>query len=312
VDAGELVGIGPVGVSATRDIESVLSTAPDAVFYGVNSDFRPMESMSECLALLRRGINTVTAGMFGLLHPKSAPAVVADPFREACRQGGSSFLASGIDPGFAIDLLPIVLSGVCQEIHEIRIVEIFNYAYYDQPDAVRNLIGMGQPMDQLPPMLLPMALEGVWGGALRGLAEALGLEVSEIRSVVERHALEKTVTNQLGQFDKGTQGAFRFEVQAIVDGQPKLVVEHITRIDDDTAPQWPSPARQGLHQVRISGHPKMVVTIECDDADGNHAGGGNSAAAGRLVNAIPAVCQAPPGLLSAIDLPPISGRGLVR
>jgi hypothetical protein len=311
-DAGELVGMAPVGVLATRDVEAALATRPDAVFYGVNSDFRPMESMDECLKTLRRGINIVTAGMYGLLHPKSAPAVVADPFREACREGGSSFLASGIDPGFAIDLLPLVLSGVCQEIDEVRVVEIFNYAYYDQPEAVRNLIGMGQPMDQLPPMLQPMALEGVWGGALRALAEGLGLAVSEIRSQVERHALERTVTNQMGRFDAGTQGAFRFEVQAIVDGSPKLVVEHITRIDDATAPQWPSPAKQGLHQVRISGHPQMVVTIECDDAKGNHAGGGNSAAAGRLVNAIPAVCQAPPGLLSAIDLPPISGRGLVR
>jgi hypothetical protein len=309
-DAGELAGLSPLGVSATRDVESALATRPDALFYGVNSDFRPLESMAECRSLLRAGINVVSAGMYGLLHPATADPAVADPFREACRAGGSTFLTSGIDPGFAVDLLPIVLSGVCTQIREIRVVENFNYAHYDQPEAVRNLIGMGQPLDQTPPMLIPMALEGVWGGALRGLAQALGLEVSEIRTTVERHALEKTVTNAMGRFEAGTQGAFRFEVQAIVDGRPKLVVEHITRIDDSTAPQWPSPAKQGHHQVRISGDPEVVLTVECEDAQGNHAGGGNSAAAARLVNAIPSVCEAPPGLLSAIDLPLIAGRGL--
>jgi hypothetical protein len=310
-DAGELVGLAPTGVLATRDAAAAFSLAPDALFYGVNSDFRPLESIGECCDALQSGINVVTAGMYGLLHPPSADPAIRERFEAACRAGNSSFLTSGIDPGFAIDLLPMVLSGVCQEIREIRIVENFNYEYYDQPEAVRNLIGMGLPLDQTPPMLLPMALEGVWGGALRVLAEALGLEVSAIRSSVERHALEKTVTHAMGTFERGTQGAFRFEVQAIVDGRPKLVVEHITRITDDTAPQWPRPAKQGHHQVRISGSPDLVVTIECEDAAGNHAGGGNSAAAARLVNAIPSVCAAAAGLLSAGDLPLISGRGLV-
>jgi hypothetical protein len=249
--------------------------------------------------------------MYGLLDPESAEPKLRDAFERAALAGGSTFLSSGIDPGFAIDLVPLVLSGVSQEIREIRIVENFNYAHYDQPDAVRNLVGMGTSMDATPPMLLPFALEGVWGGALRGLARALGLAVEEIRTVIEKHALECTVENAMGTFEAGTQGAFRFEVQAIVDGAPKLVLEHITRIDDATAPQWPSPAKQGYHQVRITGHPNAIVTLEFEDAEGNHAGGGNSAAAARLVNAIPAVCAAPSGLLSAAELPLIVGRGLV-
>ena len=312
VDAGELAGIAPVGVKATRDVAAVLDTEPDALVYGVNSDFRPVESMRECCDALRRGINVVSAGTYGLLHPPSADPALRDPFESACKAGGASFMSSGIDPGFALDLLPVVLSGVCQEIHEIRIVENFNYAYYDQPEAVRNLVGMGMDMDATPPMLLPIALEGVWGGALRSLADALGLEVSEIRSQVEKLPLEETIENSMGRFEKGTQGAFRFEVQAIVDGEAKLVLEHITRIHDSAAPHWPRPEKQGYHQVRIQGHPNLVLTLECEDAAGNHAGGGNSAAAARLVNAIPFLCSAPAGLLCAAELPLISGRGLLR
>lgn len=310
-DAGELAGVAPVGMPATRDVDAALSTSPDALFYAVNSDFRPLESIDECCSALAGGIDVVTAGMYGLLHPASADPALRERFEAACGAGSSSFLTSGIDPGFAIDLLPMVLSGVCQQISEIRIVENFNYEHYDQPDAVRNLVGMGGPLDVTPPMLLPFALESVWGGPLRALAEALDLEVGEIRTQVERRPLDATVTNSMGVFEKGTQGAFRFEVQAIIDGRAKLVLEHITRIDDGAAPDWPSPAKQGYHQVRLAGDPDIVVTIECEDAEGNHAGGGNSAAAARLANAIPSVCEAPPGLICGIDLPLIPGRGLV-
>jgi len=311
-DAGELADLGrKVGVAATRDVEAMLDARPDALVYAVNSDFRPAEAIDECCEALRRGISVVSAGLYGLLHPPSADPALRARFEEACRAGGSSFFTSGIDPGFAIDLLPIVLSGVCQEIRRITVREVFDYTYYDQPDAVRNLVGLGMPMDRTPPMLLPIALESVWGGALRGLAGALGVEVSEIRTLVEKHPLEKTVTNAMGTFEAGSLGAFRFEVQAIVDGAPKLVVEHVTRITDDTAPQWPTAPKQGLHQVRIEGSPDLVVTVEAEDADGNHAGGGNATAAGRIVNAIPFVCAAEPGCLSGADLPLIAGRGLL-
>jgi hypothetical protein len=310
-DAGELAGIEPLGVEATRDGEALLAQGPDALVYAVNSDFRPEASMEECCAALRSGINVVSAGMYGLLHPASADSSIRDRFEAACREGQSSFFTSGIDPGFAVDLLPIVLSGVCQEIREIRIRETFNYEHYDQPDAVRNLVGMGMPMDQTPPMLLPIALESVWGGVLRSLGQALGAEVTEIRTLVEKHALEQTVENSMGVFEAGTQGGFRFEVQGIVGGEPKLVVEHITRIVDDTAPQWPRATRQGHHQVLIQGHPNIALTLECEDAAGNHAGGGNSTAAGRIVNAIPWLCDAAPGLVCGSELPLIAGRGLL-
>ena len=311
-DAGELVGMQRLGVITTRDVEAAFATRPDALVYAVNSDFRPAEAIEECCAALAAGINVVTAGQYALLHPKSARPELRDRFEAACKAGRSTFLSSGVDPGWAVDLLPLVLSGVCQEIQEIRIVENFNYEFYDQPEAVRTLVGMGMSMDQTPPMLLPIALESVWGGVLRSLGEALGVEVGEIRTVVERHALERSLENSMGRFEAGTQGGFRFEVQAIVDGQAKLIVEHITRIDEATAPQWPKPDKQGYHQVRIKGDPNMVVTIECEDREGNHAGGGNASAAGRIVNAIPVLCERAPGLATGAELPLISGRGLLR
>jgi hypothetical protein len=310
-DAGELVGLPPLGVAATRDAEAALAGA-DALFYGVNQDFRPAEAVEEMTSALARGVSVVTAGSYGLLHPPSANPALRERFEWACREGGSAFLSSGIDPGFALDLLPLVLSGVCEEIREIRIVENFNYATYQVPEEVRKILGFGASLERPPPMLSPGVPTHVWGGSVRSLAEALAVPLEEVREVTELHPLERDVVSPSGTLEAGTLGAYRFEVQGISAGRPVIVLEHITRVVDDTAPQWPRPSGMGHHQVRIEGRPRMTLTLECEDEHGDHVAGGNATAAARLVQAIPFLCQAPPGVHSGIELPLIVGRGLVR
>jgi hypothetical protein len=177
---------------------------------------------------------------------------------------------------------------------------------------VRNLVGFGLPMDNVPPMVMAGVPTMVWGGPIRMVARALGVELEEIREVVERRPLERTVTNQLGVFDAGTQGALRFEVQGIVGGQARIVIEHVTRIADDVAADWPKPEGAGAHGVRIKGRPNIELSIESEDERGDRAGGGNATAAARVVNAIPFVCQAVPGLLDALSVPLQPGRGLLK
>lgn len=310
-DAGELVGRAPTGVLATRDAEAVLAAKPDALVYAVNQDFRPQESLEEMLRCLESGINVLTAGCYPLMHPPTADPALHERFEAACLEGASSFLSSGIDPGFAMDLLPVVASGVCAEVREIRIVENFNYATYDVPESVRAIIGFGTPMDQTPMMLLPGVPRSVWSGVLHALAGALGVALDEIREVIERHPLERDVELPSGKLAKGTQGAFRFEVQGVIGDRPVLVVEHVTRIVDETAPQWPKAEGMGFHEVQITGDPNLRLRIASEDEHGDHVAGGNTTAAARLVNAIPHVCSAPPGCLSAADLPLLPGRNLV-
>ncbi|TMA23909.1 MAG: hypothetical protein E6J87_24670 [Deltaproteobacteria bacterium] len=163
-------------------------------------------------------------------------------------------------------------------------------------------------------MLHPMALELLWGGMVRVVAEGLGAELEETRQVVERRPLERTIeTPEMGTFEKGTQGAFRFEVQGIVAGEPKIVCEHVTRIDDEIAPDWPRPpaGQRGCYSVIIEGDPRFEVVVQLHGGGGSPADAGNATAAGRLVHAIPAVCAAPPGILGPLDLPLVTGRGLL-
>jgi hypothetical protein len=171
---------------------------------------------------------------------------------------------------------------------------------------------MGQPMDATPPMLTPGVPTMVWGGPIRLMARGLGLELDEIRESVVKRALPRTVTTQLGQFDEGTMGAFRLEIQGIVGGRALLIVDHVTRIVNDIAPEWPMPKGDGAHGVKLTGRPNLTVTFDPEDDEGSAAGGGNTTAAARIVNAIPFVCGAPAGMLDALQVPLATGRGLVR
>ncbi len=132
---------------------------------------------------------------------------------------------------------------------------------------MRNLVGLGQPMDATPPMLTPGVPTMVWGGPIRLMARGLGLTLDEIRESVVKRPLARTVTNQLGQFDAGTMGAFRLEIQGIVGGKPLLVVDHVTRIVNDIAPEWPKPKGDGAHGVAITGRPNLTVTFDPEDDD---------------------------------------------
>lgn len=309
-DAGELCGLDPVGVSATNDIEALLDLDADCVCYTATADRRPFDAVKDIARILATGKNVVSSSVVGLVHPTSLHADITNQLEDACRRGNSSFLTSGIDPGFANDTLPLVLSGLCERWDEIRILEIINYATYDQPQVLFDTMGFGQPIDAVPILLTPGVLTFAWGGTVRLLAEGLGVELDEIREIHERRPATRPIAIGDRVVEPGTTGALRFEVQGIVNGRPALVVEHVTRLDDDLAPEWPTGS--GSYRVLIKGSPGMKCEFEFWDENGDHAVGGVVLTATRLVNAIPAVCQAPPGLLSALDLPLITGRGLIR
>ncbi|MEI7593627.1 MAG: dihydrodipicolinate reductase [Actinomycetes bacterium] len=314
-DAGELAGIETLGVSATADSTRAWASDVDAVVYAATADTRPDDAYGDLVSCLTAGVNVVSTSFYPLLHPKSAPRELLDVIEPACAVGNSSVFVSGIDPGWALDILPAFISGVSAGITEIRVQEVFNYALYDQPDVVRDVIGFGQTMDEIPLMLLDFSLDMVWSPMVRVLAELLTVELDDIEIAVERRPLERSIdVPGMGTFDAGTQGAFRFEVRGVVAGKPLIVVEHVTRIDDDCAPDWPtSTSPGGEHRVVITGHPNLTVSVHGTEVgESGAAGGGNATAANRIVNAIPAVCAAPAGALSAIDLPPITGAAQLR
>ncbi|GAA3928453.1 dihydrodipicolinate reductase [Actinomadura viridis] len=312
-DAGDLGGLGrDLGIAATADADAVLATGPRAVVYAASGDIRPDEALADIVKAIRAGAVVVTPALYALYDPRGAPPEIREPVLAAIADGGGSLFVSGVDPGWGNDVLPLLVSGLGTDVDVIRCQEIFDYSTYDQPDSVRYLVGMGQPMDYEPPMLAPTVPTMVWGGQVRLMARALGVELDEIREILDRRPLDATVgTASMGEFEAGTQGAVRFEVQGVVEGEPRIVIEHVTRIHPSCAPDWPAPPDgDGAHRVIIEGRPRIEVTVEATDEHGNRAAGGNATAVGRLVSAIDWLADAGPGLYDALDVPlrPAAGR----
>jgi 4-hydroxy-tetrahydrodipicolinate reductase len=313
-DAGDLAGLGrPLGVAATNDAEALLALEPDVIVHSAASDSRPLEAIDDLRRLLRAGVNVVSSGPVFLQYPYG---VVDDsmitPIQDAALAGGVSLFVNGVDPGFANDTLPLVLTGVSERIEKLHVSEMLNYSTYNQPTVIFDAMGFGRPIDQVPMMLQPGVLAMAWGSTVRQLAAGLDVELDSITEWHDRRPALETFEIASGTIEKGTTAALRFEIRGMRNGEPAIVVEHVTRLHDDLAPEWPQPAGHGSYRVQITGEPNYTLDLQLLGTNGDHNTAGLKATAMRLVNAISAVVEGPPGLLTALDLPAITGRGLFR
>lgn len=309
VDAGVIAGLAPCGIVATADIAATLAIKADVVCYTANADKRPLDAVADLVRCLESGKNVVSCSMPFLTYPPQTYPVWTEPLQAACVTGGVSCFTSGIDPGFANDLIPLNLLGLCERVESVRMWEILNYANYDQAATLFEIMGFGGPMDQTPLILSPGALTFAWGGAIQMVADGCGAKLDEIREVYERRPAPEDFDIRLGRIAKGTAAALRFELQGIVNGRPAIIIEHVTRLRDDLAPDWPSGA-SGAARIDIKGSPNMRLDLHITSEDGSYVTGGLLASAMRLLHAIPAVIAAPPGLISTLDLPITPGRGI--
>ncbi|MGH3467411.1 MAG: NAD(P)H-dependent amine dehydrogenase family protein [Thermocrispum sp.] len=312
-DAAELAGLdGPTGILATRDAEALLALRPDCIVHTAMADDRLMESVEDLKRFLRAGINVVSSSPVFLQFPYGTlPQEAVDPIREAAEEGGASLWVNGIDPGWANDWLPLLLASACVRVDSIRCSEVMNYATYDNPKVLFEIMGFGSALDDLPLLLQPGVLTLAWGSVVRQLASALDLELDRVEQDFERSPAPDTFQFGGHTIERGTAAGLRFEVRGMKDGEPLLVLEHTTRLRPDLEPDWPQPAGDGCYRVEVRGEPHYLLDLRLTDADGDHAVAGVIGTAARLVNAVPAVVAARPGLLTAMDLPLFTARGLV-
>jgi len=314
-DAGELCGLEPTGVAATTDVDAALAADADAVCYTATGDLRPVEALQDMTRALRAGKHVVSTALPAFIYPPGAPFPdQVEELERACREAGRSCFVNGIDPGFANDVLPLTLLGVCERVDTVRVLEILNYATYDQPQVIFDTMGFGQPVEATPILLLPGILSMVWGPVLHQIAAGLRVRLEEVRDVVEKATLDHPVHAAGRTVEAGTQAGLRFEVQGMVAGMPRIVLEHVTRIADHVAPHWPAQGDGGgKYRVEITGNPNIACDLFIRGEDGDHNTGGLLVTAMRVLNAVPAVCEAsPPRLLSALDLPLVTGAGGMR
>jgi hypothetical protein len=311
-DAGELVGLGNTGITATTDLDEVLGPKPDCAVYTAMADNRLPDALEDYRRILAAGVNVVGSGPVFLQYPwQVIPDELISPLEQAAREGNSSLFVNGIDPGFANDLLPLALAGTCQSIEQVRCMEIVDYATYDSATVMMDVMGFGKPIDEIPLLLQPGVLSMAWGSVVRQLAAGLGIELDGVAEEYIREPAPEDFDIAAGHISKGSAAALRFEVRGMRDGQAAVVLEHVTRLREDLCPDWPQPAQPGgSYRVEVTGEPSYAMDVCLSSRKGDHNHAGLVATAARVVNAIPAVVAAAPGIRTALDLPLVTGKGL--
>jgi hypothetical protein len=311
-DAGALANGEPIGLATTNDADALIALKPDCIVYAASGPERDALAIPDYVRLLSAGINVVTTSTTRLVNPHSyEPVEWRDQLTAAAKVGQVSLYASGIEPGFAADYLPLVLTTQSASIEKIHSYEIGLYDDYGVPDIMINGMGFGQPLDYEPWVSIPGAIAGEWQGQIRLIADALGLEVQEVREKFDRAVTSRTLEVAMGTVEAGTCGALRMQAIGVVDAREAIVIEHVTRLASDVAPDWPQGQGDLSYRVVITGQPDIDCTLAATLRDRRKAGiegmtsgaGAMVATAMRVVNAIPYVVEAQPGLLSSVDLP---------
>lgn len=311
-DAGQLAGTDrAIGVAVTNDQESVLAAAPDCVSYMATDRGRHDEVIDDFCVILAAGINVVTTTHPLLVHPAGDGPDVQRRIEAACLAGGSSFFCTGVEPGFMADALVLHLTSLSRDITRIHVQEAMNVGSYR---GGRWRSGLGSDVTTDAQRYVPGTIAHNWMGPMTMLAEGLGVTLDRVYENREIAAAGYEFTVPAGCYSPNQAAALRFEVIGEVGGQPMFVIEHCYRLLDEVAPDWPQPVdpQRRTTRIRISGRPDIGVDVALGGCGLDATGQGVLATVMRVVNAIPVVCAAQPGMYSPLDLPLIAGRDRIR
>ena len=313
-DVGELVGVelgrvGPIGVTATRDKAAILALDADCVIHAPQGEMDPAGTLDDICDLLASGKNVVSTAVTAHIYPKSAGPTVVDRLEAACRDGGTSFHGTGIEPGWAAEVLPLTMSGLFRRIDSILVQELLDYSSYASRDMLVDIMGFGQAPDAAVPMADAALVTPTFRAPLMLVADGLGATIDDVTFRRAVAVADEGFDVAAGRIEAGTVSAQRFACSAIVDGREAITVEHITRLRADQAPDWPTG--RGW-RVAIEGSPSMELEarIAVHGEDENDQGCLGTAM--HAVHAIAPVCAADPGIATFLDLPMIIGRHTLR
>jgi hypothetical protein len=314
-DVGEICGIAPIGVAATDDVDALVALQPDALVHYGPTAAHPEDNIRVIGAFLRAGIDVCSTAMTPWVWPAMAqnPPHWLDPVVEACEAGGSSCFTTGIDPGFANDLFPMTLMGLCGEVRRVRALEILDYRNYE--GDYEHEMGIGRPPGYRAMLEHPDILVMAWGATVPMMAHAVGIELDAITTTWDKWVTDVSITTAKGGIAPGEVAAINFTINGVYRGDTRIQLEHVNRVGPDAAPDWPRGTQDDVYRVEIEGSPSITQETAfrfTDDSGRDAATAGCLATGMRALNAVPAVNDLPPGWVTALDLPLIPGAGTIR
>jgi 4-hydroxy-tetrahydrodipicolinate reductase len=295
-DAGDLCGLGPTGVAATRDVDEIVALGADCVLYMPRAC-----DVDEVCRLLASGANVVTTrGEFH--HPASMDPAVRERVEAACAAGGTSIHSTGSSPGFVSEALPLVLTSIQRRLDCLTIDEFADLSQRDSPGLLFEVMGFGKPPAAFDERRLSHGRTS-FGPSLRLVAEALSLPLDGVEASGEVATAARTVDIAAGTLAAGTVAAQRLTVSGMRGGRPLLRFRAMWYCTADLDPAW-DVRPTGWH-VAVEGDAPLDIDMPFPVPIERMGAVSPGYTAHRAVNAVPVVCAAPPGIRTTVDLPQV-------
>ena len=285
VDIAELIGRAPIGITATTDVDEILALDADCVLYTPRNT-----SIDDVCSILASGKNVVTTAF--LFHPRRIDPADRDKLSQSCQAGRTSVHGSGLNPGNLSGVLPLALSGMSRRIDRITLQERADWSFYDSTSITFDNMAFGQPVEDINPTANDFL--------------AFNSGIFKVTATVE--AVPATRDHQI--FDHvlraGTTAGQRWSWAGRRNGETLVEIEALWTVGGEYPSHWPKP--QHGWTLTIDGDPKMrthflVMAGNPSASMREHVTASNVATAMQILNAVPAVCAAPPGFATMADLP---------
>jgi 4-hydroxy-tetrahydrodipicolinate reductase len=296
-DAGELCGLDPVGITATKSVDDLLALDADCVSY-----MRQGFDLDEACAILESGKNIVSS-LADLNNPAGLDAAVRERLEEACRKGGTSLYSTGSSPGFSTEALVMPLLSMQRRLDLVTVDEYADVSSRNSPEMLFGIMGFGKPMREYEQVRAD-SLKHHFGASMNLVATEMGLAFDDVVASGEYAATNSDIEIAAGTVPAGTIGAMRTTIDGMHGGRPVMRIRLNWYVTTDIDKQgW--DLRENGWRVLVEGDTPLKVDITYPVTAEEYPLFTPGLTAHRPVNAIPAVCEAAPGLRTTMDLPHI-------
>lgn len=309
-DAGDLCGAPATGVVTTGDADAIISVRPDCVCYCATAVRREDDAIADMARFLRAGIDVVTISTIPLVYPPAAPPHWVESLEAAAAAGSATFYATGCEPGVASLNLPTALLAGAGRVDSYRLDE---YALdldrsYPIWDVLHESMGFGKPDGHVPARIAAGKVDADWTAVIRYLAEILDIALDSVELDWETLTAPSDLTTEVGVIPAGTICGHRWRLAGMHGGEPAVAVQYFATVSTTPWPEhWPSPGSGGSMVCRVQGSPNLRMELSFEPSAHDRVNPGVAVTAAAVVNAIPEVIDAAPGVMKH----PLAGPGVV-
>lgn len=291
-DVGEIIGWGSdIGVKVTNDVQGLLkSVKADIVCHATATKLKPVyDQIKPCI---EAGVNVVSISE-ELAYPWHTYPELSVEIDKNAKSHNVTVVGTGVNPGFSMEFLPIIFATACWEVDKVKVQRVADLSLFS---PTRGSLRWGKPPEEFRKGVLEgrIPLHTGLRESATMVADALGWKLDNITESWEVITSKSVRTGPHFTVNPGEVCGALQKLVGTVKGEVKVEMiiyfMFCPKLEDDGV--------EAGTITWIEGKPSMVM-----EEKGGPTQMGYLCTSARLVNIVPPVITAKPGLLSVIDLP---------